>query len=81
MAEKLCVLVNYIKFYEEENFMGERILIAGIVGLTLACFGGSIAGIVISSEWMKIPEAEPRIQSLKEELPKKPSLTLPVNGN
>lgn len=61
--------------------MGERILIGGIVGLTLACLGGSIAGIVFSTEWMKIPEAEPRIESLKEQLPKEPSLILPVNGN
>lgn len=61
--------------------MGERILIGGIVGLTLACLGGSIAGIVLSTQWMQIPEAEPRIESLKEQLPKEPSLTLPVNGN
>lgn len=61
--------------------MGERIFIAGIVGFTLLCLGGSIAGIVISTTTNDFPAAETKIKDLKNELPKKSSLTLPVNGN
>lgn len=61
--------------------MGERILI-GLLGLaTIAGFAGSIVGIVLSSKGnvSNLPAVESRINDLKDELPKKSSLSSYIN--